>query len=201
MADSGSTSSTSAAGKGPRVSEGQRAMVLAFMEQHPQLALPAIDMGPNFTMADRRRQARQEVPRALARMKHWKGTLPGFRGRVLQLTGTLRLSGVGHLPYQEKHNIYHVVQQVWPLHVRPVRPPRRPRSQPRRVDTLSEMSAQCARWLEQGDEALEVLRRIEWSTTRLAIAAERTAAAQEAMLEEVRSLARGIGGLSLQRPN
>ncbi|KAL1472784.1 hypothetical protein MTO96_022780 [Rhipicephalus appendiculatus] len=74
---------------------------------------------------------------------------------------------------------------------RPVRPPRRPR--PRREDIiLSAMSAQCARGLEQGDEILRTLHMIELSTTRLAVAAERTAAAQEGILWELRHLARAL---------
>ncbi|XP_072141040.1 uncharacterized protein [Dermacentor andersoni] len=77
-----------------------------------------------------------------------------------------------------------------PVLQHPVRPPRRQR--PRRVDTLTTMSSQCARSLEQGDEVLQVLRRIEASTTRLAVAAERTAAAQEGILEQVRAIAQDI---------
>ncbi|XP_070380728.1 uncharacterized protein [Dermacentor albipictus] len=69
-----------------------------------------------------------------------------------------------------------------PVLQHPVRPPRRQR--PRRVDTLTTMSSQCARNLEHGDEVLQVRRRIEASTTRLAVAAERTAAAQEGILEQ-----------------
>ncbi|XP_049523969.1 uncharacterized protein LOC119454275 [Dermacentor silvarum] len=77
-----------------------------------------------------------------------------------------------------------------PVFQHPVRPPRRQR--PRRVDTLTTMS-QCVRSFEQGDEMLQVLRRIEEFTTRLAVAAERTAAAQEGILEQVCSTARDIG--------
>ncbi|XP_070395388.1 uncharacterized protein [Dermacentor albipictus] len=84
-----------------------------------------------------------------------------------------------------------------PVLQHPVRPPRRQR--PRRVDTLTTMSSQCARSLEQGDEVLQVLRRIEASTTRLAVAAERTTAAQEGILQEVRAIAQNIAE-HLQQP-
>ncbi|KAH7956533.1 hypothetical protein HPB52_010197 [Rhipicephalus sanguineus] len=51
MAEGASTSGT----RGPRVSEGQREIVLAFMEEHPQLVSRAVELGPHFTVADRRR--------------------------------------------------------------------------------------------------------------------------------------------------
>lgn len=38
-----------------RVSEGQRALVLAFMSEHPQLAAKAIELQHGVTVADRRR--------------------------------------------------------------------------------------------------------------------------------------------------
>ncbi|KAH7977545.1 hypothetical protein HPB49_002287 [Dermacentor silvarum] len=144
---------------GPRVSEGQRETVLAFMEPHLQLALRSSELGPGFSLVDRRRLWQQladvlnaEGP-VVKTVDQWRkqqvyearrdataiaqeqistggGRAPGFRGRVLQLTGAVRFRGVTDLPYQE------------------------------------------------------VLRRIEPSTTRLAIAAERTAAAQEGILEK-----------------
>ncbi|KAH7949384.1 hypothetical protein HPB49_008941 [Dermacentor silvarum] len=157
--------SASAPVKGPRVSEGQRETVLAFMEQNLQLALRSSELGPGFIPVDRRRLWQQladalnaEGP-VVKTVDQWQqvyeachdataiakgqrstggGRAPGFRGRVLQLTGTVRFRGVTDLPYQE----------------RPVRPPRGQR--PRRVDTLTTMSSQCARSLEQGDERLQV---------------------------------------------
>ncbi|KAL1476823.1 hypothetical protein MTO96_036214 [Rhipicephalus appendiculatus] len=145
---------------------------------------------------------------------------PGFRGRVLQLTGTLRQSGVTDLPFQEQADVPAAAMEVVvestdeaagvrsaatqahdpprgaervataPVLQRPVRPPRRPR--PRRVDILSAMSAQGARGVEQGGEILRTLHRIELSTTRLAVGVERTAAAQERILRELRHLARAL---------
>ncbi|KAH7937401.1 hypothetical protein HPB49_011705 [Dermacentor silvarum] len=47
--------SASAPVKGPPVSDGQRETVLAFMEQHLQLALRSSELGPGFSLADRRR--------------------------------------------------------------------------------------------------------------------------------------------------
>ncbi|KAH7949181.1 hypothetical protein HPB49_006220 [Dermacentor silvarum] len=47
--------SASAPVKGSGVSEGQREMVLAFMEQHLQLALRSSKLGLGFTLIDRRR--------------------------------------------------------------------------------------------------------------------------------------------------
>ncbi|KAH7937487.1 hypothetical protein HPB49_017211 [Dermacentor silvarum] len=162
---------------GPRVSEGQRETVLAFMEPHLQLALRSSELGPGFSLVDRRRLWQQladvlnaEGP-VVKTVDQWRkqqvyearrdataiaqeqistggGRAPGFRGRVLQLTGAVRFRGVTDLPYQE------------------------------------------------------VLRRIEQSTTRLAIAAERTAAAQEGILEKVRSLALVVAGhLQQERRN
>ncbi|XP_054922947.1 uncharacterized protein [Dermacentor andersoni] len=149
------------------------------------------------------------------------GRLHGFRGRVLHLTGTVRLHGVTDLPYQEQADVPTAAMEVVvqdeaagvrstvtpaedpprgasptervaaaPVLQHPVRPPRRQR--PRRVDTLTTMSSQCTRSVEQGDEMPQVLRRIEASTTRLAVAAERTAAAQEGILEQVRAIAQDI---------
>ncbi|XP_075554334.1 uncharacterized protein LOC142587319 [Dermacentor variabilis] len=48
------------------------------------------------------------------------GRLPGFRGRVLQLTVTVRLHGVTDHPYQEWQRIHRAVrhsQKGWPLHL------------------------------------------------------------------------------------
>ncbi|KAH7981925.1 hypothetical protein HPB52_001806 [Rhipicephalus sanguineus] len=106
MAEGASTSGT----RGPRVSEGQREIVLAFMEEHPQLVSRAVELGPHFTVADRRRL--------------WQ-----------QLADALNAEG----PAQKR-----------------------------------------------------TLHRIELSTTRLAIAAERTAAAQEGILQELRHLAEAL---------
>ncbi|KAH7956977.1 hypothetical protein HPB52_014027 [Rhipicephalus sanguineus] len=80
MAGSGSTS---AAGKGPFVSEGHCEMMLAFTEEHPELASST-----------------------------GGGRLPGFRGQVLQLTGTIRLSDVTNLPYQEQADVPATVMEV-----------------------------------------------------------------------------------------
>ncbi|KAH7937073.1 hypothetical protein HPB49_007742 [Dermacentor silvarum] len=140
---------------GLRVSEGQWETMLAFMEQHLQLALRSSELGPGFSLVDQGRLWQQladvlnaEGP-VVKTVDQWRkqqvyearrdataiaqeqistggGRAPGFRGRVLQLTGT----GTD-LPYQE------------------------------------------------------VLRRIEQSTTRLTVAAERTAAAQEGILEKL----------------
>ncbi|XP_049524032.1 uncharacterized protein LOC125945784 [Dermacentor silvarum] len=111
------------------------------------------------------------------------GRAPGFHGRVLNLTGMVRLRGVADLPYQEQADVPTAAMEVVveaadvrstatpaedpprgasdservaaaPVLQRPVRPPRRQR--PRRVDTLTTMSSQCARSLEQDDEMLQV---------------------------------------------
>ncbi|XP_075740829.1 uncharacterized protein LOC142787110 isoform X2 [Rhipicephalus microplus] len=114
-----------------RVSEAQRAIVLAFMEEHPQLAAKAIELGHGFTDPGRLWQelsdalnregpahkkpdewqawwGRQvhEARRDAAAIKEAQtgtggGRLPSFRGRILQLTGMARFSGVTGLPYQE----------------------------------------------------------------------------------------------------
>ncbi|KAH7945457.1 hypothetical protein HPB49_011042 [Dermacentor silvarum] len=150
--------SVSAPVKGPRVSEGQRETVLAFMEQHLQLALRSSQLGPGFILVDRRRLWQQpadalntEGPVVKTvdqwQQKHWRGRAPGFWGRVLQLTGTVRFRGVTDVPYQE------------------------------------------------------VLWRTEHATTRLAVAAEKTAAAQEGIMEKVRSLALVIAGHLQTRRN
>ncbi|KAH7981375.1 hypothetical protein HPB49_023473 [Dermacentor silvarum] len=47
--------SASAPVKEPRVSEGQQKPVLDFMKQHLQLALRSSELGPGFTLVDRRR--------------------------------------------------------------------------------------------------------------------------------------------------
>ncbi|XP_075546201.1 uncharacterized protein LOC142579660 [Dermacentor variabilis] len=238
--------------KGPRVSEAQKETVVAFMQEHPQLAIRSSELGPRFTAGDRRRLWQQladqlntqgPVVKTVEQWQEWwrkqvfearrnaaalaqeqrktgGGRLHGFHGRVLQLTGTVRLHGVTDLPYQEQADVPTYAMEVVvedeaagvstatpaedpprgaapaervaaaPVLQHPVRPPRRQR--PRRVDTLTTMSSQCARSLEQGDEVLQVLRRIEASTTRLAVAAERTAAAQEGILEQVRAIAQDI---------
>ncbi|XP_054931066.1 uncharacterized protein [Dermacentor andersoni] len=236
--------------KGPRVLQAQRETVVAFMEQHPLLAIRSSELGPRFTVGDRRRLWQQladalksegPVVKTTEQWKEWSRKqvfaaaisqeqrstegwrLHGFRGRVLQLTETVRLHGVTDLPYQEQADIptsaMEVVVQATdeaagvrstatpaedpprgpsptervaaaPVLQRPVRPPRRHR--PRRVNTLTTMSSQCARSVEQGDEMLQVLRRIEACTTRLGVAAERTAAAQEGILEQVRAVAQDI---------
>ncbi|KAL1446499.1 hypothetical protein MTO96_028809 [Rhipicephalus appendiculatus] len=140
------------------------------MEQHPQLLSRAVELGPNLTIAERQRLWQQladalnaEGPahKKVDMWQEWgckqvhdachdsaavtevqrrsgRGRAPGFRGPVLQLTGTLRLTGVTDLPFQE------------------------------------------------------TLHRIELSTTRLAVAVERTAAAQEGILRELRHLARAL---------
>ncbi|KAL1479614.1 hypothetical protein MTO96_051711 [Rhipicephalus appendiculatus] len=145
MAEGASTSG----GRRPRVSEGQREIILAFMEQHPQLVSRAVELGPHFTLADRRRLWQQLADALNAEgpvrkepdgwQEWWRkqvydarhdaaavaevqrstggGRAPGFRGRVLQLTGTLRLSGVTDLPFQEKHRIHRVVREGWLLHL------------------------------------------------------------------------------------
>ncbi|XP_075739792.1 uncharacterized protein LOC142785238 isoform X1 [Rhipicephalus microplus] len=117
-----------------RVSEGQRALVLAFMSEHPQLAAKAIELQHGVTVADRRRLWQElsdalnlegpaqksaddwqacwrrqvhEARRDAAAIKEAQtgtggGRLPGFRGRVLQLTGLARFGGVfGSLEYQQ----------------------------------------------------------------------------------------------------
>ncbi|KAH7979624.1 hypothetical protein HPB49_010213 [Dermacentor silvarum] len=255
--------SASAPIQGPRVSEGQWETVLAFMEQHLQLALRSSELGPGFTLVDRRRLW-QPVVKTIDRWQDWwrkqevyearrdataiaqeqrstgMGRAPGFRGRVLQLTGTGRFRGVTYLPSQEIEHTrsrvrvhesrvratrkallalfqrrcdetpgrilraerplrqYHGLLNGADLEFAiillqyPVRPPRGQR--PRRVDTLTTLSLQCARSLELGDEMLQVLRRTAQSTTRLAVAAENTAAAQVGILEKVRSLALVIAG-------
>ncbi|KAH7948922.1 hypothetical protein HPB49_003438 [Dermacentor silvarum] len=133
------------------------------------------------------------------------GRAPGFHGRVLNLTGMVRLRGVADLPYQEADVPTAAMEVVVeaadvrstatpaedpprgasdservaaaPVLQRPVRPPRRQR--PRRVDTLTTMSSQCARSLEQDDEML-----------------------QEGILVQVRSMAGDIAGhLQQQRMN
>ncbi|KAH7934278.1 hypothetical protein HPB49_024298 [Dermacentor silvarum] len=109
------------------------------------------------------------------------GRAPGFHGRILNLTGMVRLRGVADLPHQEADVPTAAMEVVVeaadvrstatpaedpprgasdsetvaavPVLQRPVRPPRRQR--PRRVDTLTTMSSQCARSLEQGDEMLQ----------------------------------------------
>ncbi|KAH7959453.1 hypothetical protein HPB49_011262 [Dermacentor silvarum] len=114
--------------KGPRVSEGQRETVLAFMEQHLQLVLRSSELGPGFILVDRRWLWQQladalntEGP-VVKTVDQWQqvyeahrdataitqgqrstggGRAPGFRGRVLQLTGTVRFRGVTDHPYQE----------------------------------------------------------------------------------------------------
>ncbi|KAH7953662.1 hypothetical protein HPB49_010913 [Dermacentor silvarum] len=119
--------------KGPRVSEGQRKTVLAFMKQYPQLASRSSELGPGFTTGDRRRlwqqladvlneegpvmnavdqwqewwrkrvyEARRDAT-AIAQVQRSTGgyRAPGFHGRVLHLTGTVRLRGVTDLPYEE----------------------------------------------------------------------------------------------------
>ncbi|KAL1482374.1 hypothetical protein MTO96_014777, partial [Rhipicephalus appendiculatus] len=143
------------------------------------------------------------------------GRAPGFYGRVLELTGTLRLTGVRPLDYQQDDAPptapMEVVQgmassstserqpPIAPPRRRPVRPPRQPRA--RRVDLLSDMQSQCARSLEQGTDLLRVLESIGRNMRRLALAAEentallrrsaeaaeRTASAQEAILRELRA--------------
>ncbi|KAH7938311.1 hypothetical protein HPB49_022434 [Dermacentor silvarum] len=115
---------------GPRVSEGQRETVLAFMEPHLQLALRSSELGPGFSLVDRRQLWQQladvlnaEGP-VVKTVDQWRkqqvyearrdataiaqeqistggGRAPGFRGRVLQLTGAVRFRGVTDLPYQE----------------------------------------------------------------------------------------------------
>ncbi|XP_075740830.1 uncharacterized protein LOC142787110 isoform X3 [Rhipicephalus microplus] len=118
-----------------RVSEAQRAIVLAFMEEHPQLAAKAIELGHGFTDPGRLWQelsdalnregpahkkpdewqawwGRQvhEARRDAAAIKEAQtgtggGRLPSFRGRILQLTGMARFSGVTGLPYQEQADV------------------------------------------------------------------------------------------------
>ncbi|XP_075747212.1 uncharacterized protein LOC142804308 [Rhipicephalus microplus] len=116
-----------------RVSETQRALVLAFMDEHPQLAAETIELRRGVTVDDRRRlwqnlsdalnhegpaqewQARwrrqvQEARRDAAAIREAQtGTggcrLPGFRGRVLQSTGMTRFSGVSGLNYQEQADV------------------------------------------------------------------------------------------------
>ncbi|KAL1446895.1 hypothetical protein MTO96_044455, partial [Rhipicephalus appendiculatus] len=103
------------------------------------------------------------------------GRAPGFNGRVLQLTGTLRLTGVRPLDYQRDDAPptapMEVVQGMAtsstserqppaaPPRRRPVRPPRQPRA--RRVDVLSDMQLQCARSLEQGTDLLRKRKKCE----------------------------------------
>ncbi|XP_075527115.1 uncharacterized protein LOC142559400 [Dermacentor variabilis] len=240
-----------AAPKGPRVSEAQRETVVAFMEQHPQLAIRSSELGPRFTVGDRRRLWQQladalnsegPVVKSTEQWQEWwrkqafearrdaaaiaqeqrstgGGRLHGFQGRVLQLTGTVRLHGVTDLPCQEQAGVptcaMEVVVQATD-EAAGVRSTATPTEDPPRgaspiervavasvlqpcsattstatatVDTLTTMLSQCVRSVEQGDEMLQVLRRIEVSTTRLAVAAERTAAAQEGILEQVRAIA------------
>ncbi|KAL1447061.1 hypothetical protein MTO96_028674 [Rhipicephalus appendiculatus] len=115
------------------------------------------------------------------------GVPPGFYGRVLELTGTLRLTGVRPLDYQQDDAPptapMEVVQGMassstsaadeppaaaaaeatpserQPPTAPPRRRPVRPPRQPRarRVDLLSDMQSQCARSLEQGTDLLRVL--------------------------------------------
>nr|XP_054921061.1 uncharacterized protein LOC129381872 [Dermacentor andersoni] len=202
--------------KGPRVSEAQKETVVAFMQEHPPLAVRSSELGPRFTAGDRRRLWQQlaeqlntqgPVVKTVEQWQEWwrkqvfearrnaaalaqeqrstgGGRLHGFHGRVLQLTGTVRLHGVTDLPYQEQADVPTYGMEVVvedeaagvstatpaedpprgaapaervaaaPVLQHPVRPPRRQR--PRRVDTLTTMSSQCARSLEQGDEVLQV---------------------------------------------
>ncbi|KAH7985514.1 hypothetical protein HPB49_026376 [Dermacentor silvarum] len=193
--------------KGPRVSEDQRETVLAFTEQHLQLALRSSELGPGFILVHRRRLWQQladalntEGP-VVKTVDQWQqvyearrdataiaqgqrstggGRPPGFRGRVLQLTGTVRFRGVTDLPYQERQRIHRAAHQAQQgLAAAPVRPQSR-----------------------KGDERLQVLQRTEQSNTRLAVAAEKTAAAQEGILENVHSLALVIAGhLQQERRN
>ncbi|KAH7982025.1 hypothetical protein HPB52_002674 [Rhipicephalus sanguineus] len=132
MAEGASTSGT----RGPRVPEGQREIVLAFMEEHPQLVSRAVELGPHFTVADRRRL--------------WQ-----------QLAEALNAEG----PAQKSRYVARVVAESSTR-----RPPRRCRCR----------------------GSAKTLHRIELSTTRLAIAAERTAAAQEGTLRELRHLAEAL---------
>ncbi|KAH7977951.1 hypothetical protein HPB49_004034 [Dermacentor silvarum] len=117
--------------KGPRVSEGQRETVLAFMEQHLLLALRSSELGPGFTLVHWRRlwqqltdalnaegpvvktvdqwqdwwrkqqvyEARRDATAIAKEQRTGGGSAPDFRGRVLQLTGTVRFRGVTDLPY------------------------------------------------------------------------------------------------------
>ncbi|KAH6933518.1 hypothetical protein HPB50_015891 [Hyalomma asiaticum] len=70
--------------------QSQREIVLVFMEQYPELAQKASELQHGLTLAYRRRLCTEG------------GRAPGFRGRILRVTGTSRVGGlqVGTL-YQE----------------------------------------------------------------------------------------------------
>nr|XP_037270291.1 uncharacterized protein LOC119161886 [Rhipicephalus microplus] len=114
------------------------------------------------------------------------GRLPGFRGRVLQLTGLARFGGVfGSLEYQQQADVpapameveveateaaaaadSDTATQAPPSYLEsgpaaPVpQPPVRPRRQqrPRRTDTLLRVSSQCDQSLELTEKLLDVSR-------------------------------------------
>ncbi|KAH6920837.1 hypothetical protein HPB50_028176 [Hyalomma asiaticum] len=211
----------------PRVSESQRELVLAFMEEHPEVTHKAAELQHGLTVAYKRRLWQQladtlnaegpVVKTTLQWQEWWRrqlhearhdaaavteaqrctvgGGAPGFRGRVLQVTGMSQVAGlpVG-LPYQEA-SVPRAAQEVEvqseeaggpstatqldqppqeagtqevataPVLRRRVRP--RPRLRPRRADTLVALSSQCAHSVSQGDE---MLRSGQWLLTREEIA-------------------------------
>ncbi|KAL1443770.1 hypothetical protein MTO96_030182, partial [Rhipicephalus appendiculatus] len=75
------------------------------------------------------------------------GRAPGFHGNVLQLTGTLRLTGVRPLDYQQ-------IPSPLPRHLDGglLARPGQPRA--RRSDVLTDMQSQCASSLGQGTDLL-----------------------------------------------
>ncbi|XP_075750003.1 uncharacterized protein LOC142814702 [Rhipicephalus microplus] len=222
-----------------RVSEGQRALVLAFMSEHPQLAAKAIELQHGVTVADRRRLWQElsdalnlegpaqksvddwqawwrrqvhEARRDAAAIKEAQtgtggGRLPGFRGRVLQLTGLARFGGVfGSLEYQQQADVpapameveleateaaaagdSDTATQAPPSYLEsgpaaPVpQPPVRPRRQqrPRRTDTLLRVSSQCDQSLELTEKLLDEVRGIRRSALHLTSLARRMVAALE----------------------
>ncbi|KAH7961803.1 hypothetical protein HPB52_012236 [Rhipicephalus sanguineus] len=113
-----------------------------------------------------------------------EGRASGFRGRVLQLTGTLHLTGVPPLDYQEDDAPLAPMEVVASTEVAgtsatstgpdncssragsyaigcPTAPPRRPARPPRqrrpqRMDILTDIQAQCAESLHQGTDLLRV---------------------------------------------
>nr|XP_037279729.1 uncharacterized protein LOC119172683 [Rhipicephalus microplus] len=171
------------------------------MSEHPQLAAKAIELQHGVTVADRRRLW-QELSDALnlegpaqKSVDDWQawwrrgtggGRLPGFRGRVLQLTGLARFGGVfGSLEYQQQADVpapaveveveateaaaagdSDTATQAPPSYLEsgpaaPVpQPPVRPRRQqrPRRTDTLLRVSSQCDQSLELTEKLLDVSR-------------------------------------------
>ncbi|KAH7986425.1 hypothetical protein HPB49_025973 [Dermacentor silvarum] len=143
--------------KGPRVSEGQRETVLSFMEQHPQLASRSSELGPGFTAGDRRRLWQQladvlnEQGPVVKAADQWQDGGANRSTRPAATPSQLPKCKAAEDPPRGASDSERVAAA--PVLQRPVRPPRRQR--PRRVDTLTTMSSQCARSLEQGDEMLQ----------------------------------------------